>query len=286
MDLKKPIVGIVGGTGKMGTWFAGLLRRHGSKVHSFGRKTNPPVPRMIKKCGVVVISVPIAQTIDVIRKIGPMVAKDALLMDLTSIKREPMDAMLACSRSEVAGAHPLFGADEASMKGLTVVVCPGRGQRGFQWLCGLLKNSGFGVTILSPESHDRIMGLAQGVNHLSTLALGLCIVGSGIQIEDLVNTSTLTFRERLDRIRSMVRQSPDLFASLLMDNSSGGELMEQYVKALSELLRIAKEKDCKGFVRLFHTIREGFGVTESLISPESADGVKRKPELQMEREIG
>ena len=138
-DLNRPIVGIVGGTGKMGAWFAGLLRRHGSKVHSFGRKTDPPVPRMIQKCRVVVISVPIAQTMDVIREIGPMVPKDALLMDLTSIKKESMDAMLACSRSEVVGAHPLFGADESSMKGLTVVVCPGRGQRDFYGFVGCLK---------------------------------------------------------------------------------------------------------------------------------------------------
>jgi prephenate dehydrogenase len=285
-DLNRPIVGIIGGTGKMGRWFAGLLRQHGSTVHSFGQKTNPPVPRVIQRCEVVVISVPIARTMEVIRKIGPMVSEDALLMDLTSIKKEPVDAMLSHSRSEVVGAHPLFGADEASTKGLTVVVCPGRGQRGFQWLCGLLKNAGFAVTILTPEAHDRMMGLAQGVNHLSTLAFGLCIVGSGIPVEDLMSTSTLTFRERLDRIRTMANQSPELFGSLLMDNSSGGELMDQYMKALVELSRIIKEKDRKGFVRLFHTIQEGFGVTGSLISPESTDRVKRKPELQMGREIG
>jgi prephenate dehydrogenase len=272
-DLNRPIVGIVGGTGKMGTWFAGLLRRHGSTVYSFGRKTNPPVPRMIQRCEVVVISVPIARTMEVIRKIGPMVSKHALLMDLTSIKKEPVDAMLSHSRSEVVGVHPLFGAEEASMKGLTVVVCPGRGQRGFQWLCGLLKNAGLGVTILSTEEHDRMMGLAQGVNHLSTLAFGLCIVRSGIQVEDLMNTSTLTFRERLDRIRTMVNQSPELFSSLLMDNSSGGEFMDQYMTALVELLRIIKEKDREGFGRLFHTIQEGFGVTESLIFPESTERV-------------
>ena len=63
------------------------------------------------------LSVPIHRTEEIIREIGPAVRKGGLLMDLTSLKKAPVEAMLKYSGAEVLGVHPLFGPCEKSHHG-------------------------------------------------------------------------------------------------------------------------------------------------------------------------
>ncbi|MCP4683330.1 MAG: prephenate dehydrogenase/arogenate dehydrogenase family protein, partial [Desulfobacterales bacterium] len=250
--------GIIGGTGKMGSWFADLMERHGSEVFRLGRKTTPTPAEMAPQCDVVVISVPVDKTVDVIEEIGPLITEDALLMDLTSIKKKPLEAMLKYSRAQVVGAHPLFGHDIASDSELRVAICAGRGETGLNWLIQTLQDDGLNITVLSAEEHDNMMGLIQGVNHFSTLTLALFISRSGLKFEDILNSSTQTFRHRLNRIKSILEQPSGLFGSLMIDNPYAEEFMDQYARAGSDLIRIIREKDKEGFEEVFQKLKAFF----------------------------
>jgi prephenate dehydrogenase len=258
MGLIRPTVGIVGGTGKMGSWFAELLEQSGSTVFRVGRKTDLTPAEAAQQCDVVVISVPIADTDKVIQEIGPLVSEKGVLMDLTSVKKGPVEAMLRYSRAEVVGAHPLFGPEITANSGLRVVVCPGRGERGLDWLKGVLEGAGLKVMVLSPEKHDHIMGLIQGVNHFSTLALASCISGSGLEFEDILNCSTQTFIDRVERIRSVLEQPAELFGSLLMDNPAACEFNEAYLRSVADLIHIIRKGDKEAFEKLFESLKKFF----------------------------
>ena len=247
----RPKIGIVGGTGAMGSWFARLVEPVAERVFRVGRRTDITPFETARRCDVVVISVPIADTVKVIRELGPLVSENALLMDLTSIKEKPVKAMLQYSCAEVVGAHPLFGTEETSAKGQKMVLCAGRGKKGLKWLTKVLERAGIKVVFMDPVEHDQIMGLIQGVNHFSTLALGLFLVKSGFGFGEILNCSTRTFEQRLDRIRSMVKQPPELFESLLMDNPWAEESSEQYLDAIQTMLRAIGSKDREAFVELF-----------------------------------
>ena len=80
--MKDITVGIIGGTGGMGQWFADLLKKEGHKVHVSGRKTKLSSDELAQICNVVVVSVPISATAEVIKQVGPLLNKDQLLMDL------------------------------------------------------------------------------------------------------------------------------------------------------------------------------------------------------------
>jgi len=259
MKLEKPEVGIIGGTSGMGAWFADLLEHAGLKVFRVGRRTDITPAEMARQCGVTVISVPIADTMRVIQEIGPLVPENGLLMDLTSIKAEPIKAMLRYSSVEVVGMHPLFGPDSSARNlNLRVIVCPGRGKQGLGWLRKILRQAGLAVTTLSAEEHDRIMGLVQGVNHFTTLALALCVIRSRIGIEDLLKCSTQTFSQRLDRITSVLGQPSGLFGSLLMENPSAGAFIEQYLNAAEEVANVISGKDWEGFEKMFEALNRFF----------------------------
>jgi len=95
--MEKLKIGIIGGTGQMGQWFKRFFEKEGHKVVIAGRKTKITPKECAAQCDVVIMSVPIDVTIKTIKEIAPLVREDALLMDLTSIKKEPVEAMLKYS---------------------------------------------------------------------------------------------------------------------------------------------------------------------------------------------
>jgi prephenate dehydrogenase len=254
VNFTRPKIGIVGGTGAMGSWFAHLVEPVTERTFRVGRRTDLTPVETARRCDVVVISVPIADTIKVIRELGPLISENALLMDLTSIKEKPVKAMLQYSCAEVVGAHPLFGTEGKSAKGQRMVLCPGRGKKGLKWLTKVLERAGIKVVVMDPVEHYQIMGLIQGVNHFSTLALGLCMVKSGFGFEEILNCSTRTFERRLDRIRSMVKQPAELFESLLMDNPWVEVSSEEYLDTIQTMLQIIRSNDREAFGELFKSL--------------------------------
>jgi len=242
----------------MGSWMARLLEERGHRVLCAGRSTALSPAEMAQRCDVVVISVPIADTVAIIREVGPLVPENGVLMDLASIKKAPMEAMLKYSRAEVVGVHPLFGPDILPESEPAIAICPGRGEKGLKWISGIFLSEGFRISHLDPEEHDRMMGLIQGVNHFSTLSLAFCIRGSGFRMEDLRRASTLTFDERLNRIRSLIGQQAELFGSLLTDNPYAMDFIRQYRASVEALFRIIREKDKKAFEEQFESLKSFF----------------------------
>ena len=140
-------IGIIGGTHGIGQWFASFFAGRGYRVHRTGRTSGLSIPELAARCRVVVVSVPIAATLTVIQAVGPLLSGEALLMDLTSLKEEPVREMLAATRAEVVGCHPLFGPDCPSLAGQNVVLCPGRGERWLERMRGLFAQGGARVTV-------------------------------------------------------------------------------------------------------------------------------------------
>ncbi|PKN05921.1 MAG: prephenate dehydrogenase/arogenate dehydrogenase family protein, partial [Deltaproteobacteria bacterium HGW-Deltaproteobacteria-7] len=170
--MKKIKVGIVGGTKGMGHWFAGLLKKEGCIVHVSGRKTKLQINDLARLSDVIVVAVPISATADVIRQVGPLLSTDQLLMDLTSLKKEPVKLMLANSRAEVIGCHPLFGPQLKDASGQNVILCPARGKKWLGWLKGVFKKNKLIVLESASGKHDKMMAIVQALNHLNTISLG------------------------------------------------------------------------------------------------------------------
>ena len=73
------IVGIIGGTGKMGNFFRGVFERAGHEVRVSGRKTDLTNARLAQESDIVIVSVPIRATVPVIEEIAPLDRKSTRL---------------------------------------------------------------------------------------------------------------------------------------------------------------------------------------------------------------
>lgn len=236
-------IGIVGGTGGMGKWFARFFEREGYTVHVCGRRSGMPITRMADICQVVIISVPIAVTREVIASVGPYMHKDSLLMDLTSLKSEQVKTMLEASVSEVIGCHPLFGPQVKSIAGRNIVLCPARSERWLPWLLDVLGRNGASVVIASAEKHDRMMALVQAVNHLNTVTLGVVLSKSNVEISELMRYSTPNFQMKIEIIEKVFCRNPRLYAEIITMNPEARDFITLYGEIVRELLNIVEEND-------------------------------------------
>jgi prephenate dehydrogenase len=256
MGAGQPAVGIIGGTGRMGTWFSEFMEQRGISVLRTGRGDGPHgLEEVVGSCRVMVVSVPIRKTLPLIRRIGPMMPETSLLMDLTSVKEAPLVAMVAYSRSEVVGLHPLFGPGDESARKRKMVICRGRGEQGLRWIRGLLRDAGIEPLIMGAAEHDRLMGIIQGANHLATLALALSMKRSGVPLEQLIQCATPVFMERLERVQAMLGQPSELFSALMMENPYAGDCLKEFTRSAEEWRELVVNKDEKAFADLFDSLR-------------------------------
>lgn len=131
-------IAIVGGTGKMGQWLARFLQqdgeevvligRDGAKLEEAGRQLDVKVTTDIKEAGdagAVIISVPIDSFEEVTRRLAPHIHPSQIIMDITSVKVMPVEAMHRhIKRGRVLGTHPVFGPGARGVAGHNIVLTP------------------------------------------------------------------------------------------------------------------------------------------------------------------
>jgi len=249
--VKKPnIIGIIGGTGRMGQWFKAFFEKKGYEVLISSRHTQLSNKELAQKSDVVIISVPIRVTVEIIKEVGPYVSQEALLMDFTSLKKASVEAMLKYSHSEVIGAHPLFGPSINNLNAQTIILCPARGDAWMPWLKEVFKEAHLEIT--TPEKHDQIMAVIQALTHFFLLGFGTTLKEIPFSIETLMRYSTTNFQVIWERVLNLSNQNPDIYASIQFDNSFyHKEVFPSCWEALERLKKIVQAKDYNDFIRLF-----------------------------------
>lgn len=248
----KITVGIIGGTGQMGQWFRKFFEKNNCRVVISGRKTKIKPKECASKCDVVIVSVPIEFTVKTIKETAPFVREESLLMDLTSLKKEQVDAMLKYSKSAVIGAHPVFGPSVKAIKNQTVVLCPARPKQWLSWVKGILEKNGALVRITTPEKHDKMMSIIQGITHFSTICVAHALKNLGIDVEESLHYTSPIYKLRMDMVGRLLNQDPNLYADIQMLNPDNKKAIEEYITSTRELLGIIKRKDKAEFVKFFN----------------------------------
>jgi prephenate dehydrogenase len=253
--IMKPTIAIIGGNGQMGRWFKQFFEDHGLAVLVADVDTTQSAPEVAAAADVVILSVPIPMVTAVAKEIGPVMKPDAVLMDLTSVKQRPMTAMMSAFPGEVVGTHPLFGPGEETMAGRTVVLCQGRGERGFGWLKDLFTQAGARVKVTSAAEHDRLMAVVQGLAHFLLISFGSVLQELGVSPEDLEEFSTPTFSTLHNLARHLLSQDPKLYACIQLQNPANRMVLRALEGAVADILYFIQRQDADGLVRLIEEIK-------------------------------
>jgi len=251
--------GIIGGTGKMGRLFATVFKKAGYEVMVSGRSTKISGRDIAHECDLVMVSVPIRDTVQVIGEIAPLLEKDQLLCDLTSLKAGPVAAMLK-SRADVIGLHPMFGPTVRSLHRQTIIVCPARaGQARVDALLAVFRDQGAVCTITTPEAHDRMMAVVQGLTHFLTLCMADSVRRLGIEIDTTKAFTSPVYTIELSLVGRLLSQNPELYGSILQQNPFVPAVLAACRDSVCDLQEIILEGDRDKFVRFFNDNTRHFG---------------------------
>ncbi len=252
-----PVV-IVGGAGAMGVMFARMLTLSGYVVRVLDRGDWDRAPALVEGAGLVLVSVPIHDTVEIIRALPPL-PSDCLLADLTSVKCAPVAAMLQVHDGPVLGLHPMFGPDVDSFAKQVVASCAGRDAEGSDWLVKQIRLWGARVHEVSATDHDASMGLIQALRHFSTFAYGAHLASEDRGLADLLALSSPIYRLELVMVGRLFAQSPELYFDIITASPDNLELIQRYHTRFGEALELLRTDDADEFQRRFTAIGDWFG---------------------------
>lgn len=253
------LVVVVGGGGRMGALFARMLTLSGYDVAIVERDTSPQErAELLGRAGLVVVSVPIKDTVGVVQTLSGL-PEDALLVDLTSTKREVMQAMLDAHPGPVLGLHPMFGPDVDSLAKQVVAAVPGRDPQASQWLLEQIRLWGARVHEVSAADHDTAMGLIQALRHFSTFAYGWHLAHEDHDLSELLTLSSPIYRLELIMVGRLFAQDAELYYDIITASPDAVELIERYHARYGEAISLLRQGDREEFVARFAEIGQWFG---------------------------
>lgn len=250
---------IVGGRGKLGSLFGRYLSGSGYNVVSLEQNDWPQAAQILQDADVVIVSVPIANTPEVIAQLKPYLTENMLLADLTSVKRAPLEKMLEVHHGPVVGLHPMFGPDVASMAKQIVACCDGRFSERYQWLLQQIQMWGVKIYHVDATEHDHHMTYIQALRHFSTFVYGLYLSQQSVDLEKLLALSSPIYRLELAMVGRLFAQDAALYADIIADKPENLAVIEHLKNSYETGFAFFKNKDKAGFIAQFNQIRDWFG---------------------------
>lgn len=253
----RPVV-IVGGKGQMGRLFEKMLLLSGYQVQILDKGDWDNAEAMLANAGMVIISVPIHLTEQVIGELPPL-PHDCILVDLASVKNKPLQAMLAAHAGPVLGLHPMFGPDSGSLAKQVVVWCDGRQPEAYQWFLEQIQVWGARLHRISAVEHDQNMAFIQALRHFATFAYGLHLAEENVQLDQLLALSSPIYRLELAMVGRLFAQDPQLYADIIMSSESNLALIKRYYERFGEAIKLLEQGDKQAFIDSFRRVEHWFG---------------------------
>lgn len=251
-------LGIIGGKGKMGALFKGLLQDAVDEILISDKGTELTNNELVKACNIIIVSTPITKTVDVVEEISDDLTKDQLLIDLTSLKTGPTDAMMH-SKASVIGLHPLFGPSVTELKNQRIVMCPQRPGDWQPWLTEILEKKGAKIIQITHTMHDQMIALIQSLVHFTSMMFTHTLFGEIDDPKETLKLATPVYRMQLYIAGRVFAQSGELYADIQMENPLFPDILEHFEKAFTNLKEIILAKDKEAFLEEFNSLARLLG---------------------------
>ncbi|MFH1663056.1 MAG: prephenate dehydrogenase [Chloroflexota bacterium] len=264
-------VAIIGGSGKMGSWFARLLLEEGKDVLLIGR-SKPKLEKAksqlnvsittdvedAKQADVILISVPVDHFEETVKQLSPHTHPDQTILDITSVKMLPVEAMHKhIKRGRVLGTHPVFGPGARSLANQNFVLTPTDEQenRLAEKVKSYLETKEARVRLMTPREHDDMMAVILGLAHFIAIVSADSLV-SFERLKEMETIGGITYKVLLTLVESVISEDPDLYASLQMNLPNLPDFENRFQKSCQYWAELVKQKDKQQFIHRMKAIRE------------------------------
>jgi prephenate dehydrogenase len=271
---KAPLkIAILGGSGKMGKWFARFLIKEGNQVSITGRDNarlaataqelgirSTSNIQAAKEADVILVSVSIDSVEEVIKEIGPHVRPDQIVIDITSIKQKPVDLMHGYLKTQsILGTHPVFGPGARDLNSQNFVLTPTNETEAelARKVKNYLEVRGARVRVMSPEEHDEMMAVVLGLAHF----ISIVAADTMATIDRLPQMKAIggsTYRVLTTLVESVISEDPELYATLQMHLPGLAKIEGLFLENTGKWATLVENKDKAGFKSNMAALKKKF----------------------------
>jgi len=272
---------LLGGDGRMGRMFRRLFEADGYTVTVGDRAPPAAHEALIRAADVVILTVPIRETVPLARAIAAYLKPRQLLSDFTSIKAEPVAAMLE-TPAQVIGCHPIFG-PMADPTGQNVVLCPARPGPWLPWYRAFFERHGMQVAEMSPAEHDQAMAFIQGLTHFINITFAKTLASADTNLEHLLQVCSPVYRIFFAMLCRILSGDEKLYGQIQMSNPANVPVVAAFLENGESLLELVRGGDLEAFYREFQAVADYLGSYKEVARDESNYLVERIREYLAER---
>jgi len=263
-------VAIIGGSGKMGRWFARHLLAEGNEVVISGRTESKVVAarqelgveaasniEAVRDAGIILLSVPIETFEDIVIELSPLVQPEQAVVDVTSVKVMPVAAMHRHLKTKkILGTHPLFGPGAEGIAGQNFVLTPTNDEeRALAGKVGdYLETRGGRVSLMTPEEHDDKMTVILGLSHFIAVVAADTLISSKKDNRP-TTLGGITYKVLLTLVESVISENPELYASIQMNLPGVPEIEALFQGKVAAWAEMVKRKDREAFIRQMKALK-------------------------------
>jgi len=243
-------IGIIGGTGKMGTAFKNAFESIGLEVLISDESSPEKEKNIIKNCDWIILSVPIDQTVSVFNRIKNNISKDQIFSDFTSVKSILSDHVQECE-FEFISCHPLFGPLN-NFNGQNIVTIQVNTSEKHIYIDKIFKKLELKVTQLKDfEEHDRYMSLIQGMTHFSHVCFTTAMKKMDLDLDKIMDICSPIYQSNISFSSRITGGDENLYTNIIMDNPINKEVIDMYLDTSKEISSLINNKDYENFKKNF-----------------------------------
>jgi len=261
---------IVGGTGKIGKWFAKFFKDKGFDVTIFGRnkektmkiakKLNVNFTVSLKDAGsftdIVMVSVPIKVTPKVIDEVVRYVRKGTIIFDVASVKQEVLPVLKKAQKlgMHTLSLHPMFGPGAKNLLGRNILVIPvTRSRNVLNFILKPFREEGANIIFIKDaETHDKLMAYTLSLPHILNILFAKTLAFSNININKVKMFGGTTFNLQLILAEAVLAEDPNLYASIQLNNKFSISIVKMLVESIEKFKSILLRGDEKAFLEIFN----------------------------------
>ena len=222
-----------------------------------------------------IISVPIQHTCDVIREVAPYIKEGSVMVDVTSVKEGPSKTMAEVlpDTIEYIPTHPIFGPRTTRLDNQVIVLTPDKKGEWYDKVYRYLESKNMRVIETTAEKHDFMMSIVQVLTHFSFISTASAIEKLKVDLSETEYYESPIYNLMIDMIARIVSQNPYLTYNIQSMNSNGPKVRNTFADAVIELRDAINNKDDEKFMDIAINATKHMGdITNALGRSDKAIG--------------
>jgi prephenate dehydrogenase len=207
------------------------------------------VQKSLRQCvqdaDLVLVCVPVQKTPQAIRECAKIMKDGAIIAEISSVKSKTFAALKKIPINlRPLCIHPMFGPGASKNEEARVLLVPVRNEKIELKIANEIFENANVKVLPDARQHDKSIAIVLGLTYFANMVFAK-VISSANNISMLKQVSGTTFGLQSLIAESILTEEPDLVIALISENIYAKRYINQYLKEVAELARLAVQKDNK-----------------------------------------